>query len=247
MTSETKELRNQIVKLKKSLDSAPKADHASIKQQIADLEQQLADLRKQNQSNEEPVIVAEAEKIEFKPSKSMLKKQALNTQMEAQRRAALESLSSSSSKIIADAEETDLAGQFAHHSLILFPITPDGNCLFSAVRHQLTQQHMSNIEDLRQLATMHIQDNAAEYEAFMVDESLQDYCQRMSRSGEWGGQLELVALSKALGASIRVFQAHSEPLIFSPDNSCGSSVLNISYHRHAYALGEHYNSLIKKH
>lgn len=246
MTSQTKEIRNQICALRKSLDSAPKSEHPNIKGQIEELEQKLTELRKSKEetvaSQEEP----QAGKKEFKPSKAMLKKQAQQAQMDAERVKAFEFLSTSSAKVIADGEEADLLEQFTLHNLTLVQITPDGNCLFSAIKHQLTfmQTPLVN-EDLRQLAVQNIRNNRSEYEMFMVDEFLEAYCERMSRPGEWGGQLELVALSKALNLNIRVFQAHTEPLVFSAPND-QAETLNISFHRHAYALGEHYNSLIKK-
>jgi hypothetical protein len=38
--------------------------------------------------------------------------------------------------------------------------------------------------------------------------------------------------------------AEQSEQVFSPDNPCGAHLL-VSYHRHAFGLGEHYNSVHK--
>jgi len=62
---------------------------------------------------------------------------------------------------------------------------------------------------------------------------------------EWGGHLELQAISKALGVCIEVYSADQEsprkPLKIGEENE--GAPLRISYHLHAYGLGEHYNSV----
>jgi OTU domain-containing protein 6 len=83
------------------------------------------------------------------------------------------------------------------------------------------------------------------------------YCLRMADSAraEWGGQPELLALSRALDCAIEVVQVADIP----PTGSSGRATLAaplvlgardargpplcVAYHRHYYALGEHYNSV----
>ena len=68
----------------------------------------------------------------------------------------------------------------------------------------------------------------------------------------WGGQLELRALSEGLKCPIVVFSADGPTLTMgeeyaqsSDDNDWGKKkVMLLSFHRHYYALGEHYNSII---
>ena len=71
-----------------------------------------------------------------------------------------------------------------------------------------------------------------------------DYCQRVESSAEWGGQIELQAISKALKRSIHVIQMGTSILKIGEAFS-DEQPLFLSYHRHAYGLGEHYNSLIR--
>lgn len=88
------------------------------------------------------------------------------------------------------------------------------------------------------------------------------YVSKVRNSAEWGGHLELRALAIALNRSIFVYQANlAEPLeitagsngpsssssLSSPDDDDGDNdtpPIRLSYHRHYYALGEHYNQVV---
>jgi OTU domain-containing protein 6 len=72
---------------------------------------------------------------------------------------------------------------------------------------------------------------------------------------EWGGQFEIQALSKSLKKQIHIIQALSKslkkqihiiqansPLLKIGEEFLGEP-LRISYHKHAFGLGEHYNSV----
>jgi hypothetical protein len=65
-------------------------------------------------------------------------------------------------------------------------------------------------------------------------------------SAEWGGHLELRALGMALKRPIHIYsvQNGSEPLKIE-ESQPGEPIL-VSYHLHHYALGEHYNQVVKK-
>lgn len=70
-----------------------------------------------------------------------------------------------------------------------------------------------------------------------VLDAYEAYCADMERSA-WGGQVELRALSKLFDTRIYVHSANGELVMGE-----GEHAVHLSYHRHAYALGEHYNSL----
>jgi OTU domain-containing protein 6 len=250
MNNKSKELRNKIIGLRKLLQSSPKSDQSQIKQEIKKLEEELETVRKIPKSQPDSEEVQPPLRTqEFKPSKSLLKKQKKQTEVELQRQEALKSLQTSHSKIISEEEESDLAKQLKDLDLQVFDIPSDGNCLFAAIQHQLALIYQnSSFSDLRKIAVQAIQNSPDEFSSFLVDENLDDYCLRMSRPGEWGGEMELVALSKALGKTIKVFQAFTPPLVINHTNQDlnATNILNLSYHRHAYALGEHYNSLIPR-
>ncbi len=85
--------------------------------------------------------------------------------------------------------------------------------------------------------------------------SYEEYVEKVRSSAAWGGQLELRALSEGLNCPIVVFSAEGPPLTMgaeyygseneSGDNDWSSKkALLLSFHRHYYALGEHYNSVV---
>lgn len=84
------------------------------------------------------------------------------------------------------------------------------------------------------------------------------YVDKVRSSNIWGGQLELRALSEGLHCPIVVFSAEGPPLTMGAeyygsggggeeDGDWGEKkALLLSFHRHYYALGEHYNSVISQ-
>lgn len=82
------------------------------------------------------------------------------------------------------------------------------------------------------------------------DEKVPDfahYVERVRNSSDWGGHLELRVLSLALKKHIVVYSAQStEPLHVKPaDGEEDDEPIRLSYHLHYYALGEHYNQVVK--
>lgn len=76
----------------------------------------------------------------------------------------------------------------------------------------------------------------------------------MRNSAEWGGHLELRALRMALGRPILIYSVQNgeKPLSVDNDddvsgNNDGNDMepIRLSYHLHYYALGEHYNQVVK--
>ncbi len=90
--------------------------------------------------------------------------------------------------------------------------------------------------------------------------TFEDYVNKVRSTSTWGGQLELRALSEGLKCPIVVFSAEGPPLTmgaeYAPIETRESTfddfgwdvkkALLLSFHRHYYALGEHYNSVIPK-
>jgi hypothetical protein len=90
------------------------------------------------------------------------------------------------------------------------------------------------------------------------------YVDQVRNSAEWGGHLELRALSMALARPIHVYsvQQGKDPLIIihqqqqeedqeqeteeinSNNNHADVRPIRLSYHLHYYALGEHYNQVV---
>lgn len=71
--------------------------------------------------------------------------------------------------------------------------------------------------------------------------SYQQYVDRVRSSSDWGGHLELRALSMGLSRGIVVYSATQPKLVLGDESD--SAVL-LSYHLHYYSLGEHYNQVV---
>jgi len=68
---------------------------------------------------------------------------------------------------------------------------------------------------------------------------------KVRSSVEWGGHLELRVLALALGRPIVVYSTE-KPLTLEPGEDDGTDPIRVSYHKHYYALGEHYNQVVAK-
>lgn len=137
-------------------------------------------------------------------------------------------------------------------SMVLFPIASDGDCLYNAIRHQLTIIGRASIDTqtLRQLTADYILENKDLLIFYMTnpttgncltDEEFQAYCDAIVKTPAWGGQIEIKALSNVLRVPIEILQA-TGPLTIQGEHDYASPNLLITYHRLMYSLGEHYNS-----
>ncbi|KAG8066306.1 hypothetical protein GUJ93_ZPchr0004g39293 [Zizania palustris] len=148
--------------------------------------------------------------------------------------------------------------------LTIKEIKPDGHCLYRAVENQLslysrgTTQY--NYQDLRQMTANYMKEHAADFLPFFLAdgkvesgpdplESFKRYCEEIESTAAWGGQLELGALTHCLKKHIVVYSGSFPDVEMGKDyklESGGTDApsIRLSYHRHAYGLGEHYNSVI---
>lgn len=71
-----------------------------------------------------------------------------------------------------------------------------------------------------------------------------DYVKMVRSSAEWGGHVEIKALSMALDRPIHIYSAQQgkNPLVVHEESACDPILL--SYHLHYFALGEHYNQVV---
>lgn len=135
--------------------------------------------------------------------------------------------------------------------LQLFNIPSDGDCLYNSIKHQLELNGYPNYEvpKLRELTSNYITNNKDSLICFMTspetDEMLNDeeftkYCEAVRNTKAWGGQIEIMALSNELKCKIEVIQSTGSPTI--QGNEFSGPPLVLSFHKHLFALGEHYNS-----
>ncbi|XLR15118.1 hypothetical protein HN51_036059 [Arachis hypogaea] len=110
--------------------------------------------------------------------------------------------------------------------LTVCEIKPDGHCLYRAVEDQLALLSGGGSPH-RNLKTKEVESTAL-----------------------WGGQLEVGALTPWLKKNIMIFSGSFPDVEMgkeykSADGTASSSLsVMLSYHKYAFGLGEHYNSMV---
>ena len=118
-------------------------------------------------------------------------------------------------------------------------IRGDGNCLFRSVAEQL-EGNEEYYQKYREICVDYMINNKEVFIPFLEDSiSIDEYIEKISKDGEWGGNLEIYALSMALEVNF---------CIYIPDKPC-SVVKNWENPKQniflIYHNGKHYNSLRK--
>ncbi|CCD23201.1 deubiquitinase OTU2 NDAI_0B01670 [Naumovozyma dairenensis CBS 421] len=141
-----------------------------------------------------------------------------------------------------------------------FDIQPDGHCLFASILDQLQIRHKKNITEkdnpkykdldvykLRKLACDYIRENKNDFIPYLFDEStmslkdIDEYTKEMETTAKWGGEIEILALSKVFDCPISILM--SGRATHKVNEQGTNPELKLVYYKHTYALGEHYNSL----
>jgi OTU domain-containing protein 6 len=134
-------------------------------------------------------------------------------------------------------------------------IRADGHCLYSAVADQLEQldiplgtapsaQPEIPYKITRSAAAGWIETHPDDFAPFL-EEPLPEYLRKIRETGEWGGQLELLALAKSYGVEINVLQDFGRVEKIEPEGGAAGKAIWLGYYKHGFGLGEHYNSLRK--
>ena len=115
----------------------------------------------------------------------------------------------------------------------------DGNCLFRSVSDQMDNTE-NNHKMYREMCLTYMKNNPDEFSPFIEDdETFDKYLERMSDDGEWGGNLEIYALSKTLNANFYIY-IHKHPMYIVNNFEKPKKNILLTYHE-----GKHYNSLRK--
>ncbi|KAF9624449.1 hypothetical protein IFM89_011457 [Coptis chinensis] len=202
------------------------------------------------------------------PSKSS--KSVKRREKRAQQEAAREQrIQEEQSNMVSDRmiENEKLERKLVPLGLIVNEIKPDGHCLYRAVENQLALfsggSSPYSFQELREMVALYMRQHAADFLPFFLSENnievdsdnspaeiFEDYCKEVESTAAWGGQLELGALTHCLRKHIVVLSGSFPDVEMGKEyKSVGrSSSINpsimLSYHKHAFGLGEHYNSVI---
>uniref|UniRef100_A0A0N5A9B6 OTU domain-containing protein n=1 Tax=Syphacia muris TaxID=451379 RepID=A0A0N5A9B6_9BILA len=271
---EKKELLAKITNLKHSVGKDEKKRRKEIGAAIEKMEKDMKDRHEKELLEIETTlpsktnlelssVESEEKKVEdalpkqprvSKASKRRAKKVEMQKRMEKASAEAEEASKFSAGKLEMDAINSILLKR----NLRLHEIPPNGDCLYNAIAHQMLSVS-GNFEitgvDVRRKAATYIRAHEEEFLPFLtwedgspIDEmEFEKYCFQVEstseKGGQWGGEPELRALSNVLERKIEVLQPEGRATIFGEQYS-EKKPLVITYHRHAYSLGEHYNSTV---
>ncbi|KAI1712173.1 OTU-like cysteine protease domain-containing protein [Ditylenchus destructor] len=265
-SKEKKELQAKIVHLKHSVTKEDKKRKKEVAAQIEnfekelrtrhetqlkELEHQLATLTTDNttQKTDDTIETITTGK---KPSKAQIRREKKN-EAERRRAAAAEMDERNAEFSQRKIEFDEIKGVLLKKHLCIVDIAPDGDCLFNALAHQATTSGIGNLSgaSLRHMAAEYLRANRDDFLPFLIGEEDNDeidfdeYCSKVdqccSQGGSWGGEPELRAISCALKRCIEVIQPNGQVTVIGGEFGAKPPLV-ITYHRFAYALGEHYNS-----
>ena len=147
-----------------------------------------------------------------------------------------------------DKETNQINAQVEDLGLHVKPMAADGNCLYRSIAEQLSLDDPSMARAtayrvVRRRAANYMRQHKDEFCCFLEDDiDFDDFCSKVESSNEWGGQIELRAISMAFNRPVYVYSADSPVVIMGEDIS--STPLRISFHKKYLSLGNHYNSLV---
>ncbi|XP_038223180.1 deubiquitinase OTUD6B isoform X2 [Zerene cesonia] len=240
--SRKKELTAEIARLEMDIDIRHKKEIEESQKQCLNEDEVIQEINS-NENNEE-VAKSKLSKARKRRDKKSQQERDREEQIKLQEK---ENLNGPRNK-----EIQEISSRLRDKGLTIYSIPSDGDCLYKAISHQLALKKDINVtvEELRNNVATHIRTNKDEFLPFLTnsdtyemltDDEFYEYCDNIINTKVWGGQLEIRALSNILKCPITVIQATGPEAIEQGQEYPGPSLI-ISYHRHMYSLGEHYNS-----
>lgn len=258
-----KELTNKIQALKKSITKGDKKKKKEVDAQIAQLENefknrctlelsQLSVSTKESVEESEPTT--ESSTVSTVKLSKAQKKRVKKEQEQKLRQEQIAFQDVENLKGPTHIELTKIKAKLAKNNLEIKEVSSDGNCMFYALSDQLKEQLGvdRSFKELRLLTSEYMLKNPGEFQPYLCSEETGDpfteeeyveYCEKIKEclAPVWGSMTELKALADLLKVRIEVVQAEgSEILIGTCDDE--EKRLIVTYHRHMFGSGEHYNS-----
>mmetsp|Transcript_15244 Transcript_15244/g.37619 ORF Transcript_15244/g.37619 Transcript_15244/m.37619 type:complete len:321 (-) Transcript_15244:437-1399(-) len=161
-----------------------------------------------------------------------------------------------------DVELDQLQNILTPLSLAISPVPADGHCMYRSIAAQLSllspEEGEQGYNTIREVCANTLRAHEDEFSPFCEydDEvtNFDQYVDKVRDSAEWGGHLELRALRIALDRPILIYsvsngreplEIHSESETSDKSDTDKKEPIRLSYHLHYYALGEHYNQVVK--
>ncbi|KAJ8402988.1 hypothetical protein AAFF_G00359040 [Aldrovandia affinis] len=266
---EKKDLQAKIQSMKNAVPKNDKKRRKQLAEDIAKLEAELNQKHQeeleQRNNNEDgemvDTVVNGVESLDLESEEKTETKQGRTSKAQKRRdkKAAQEKERESR---IAEAEVENLSGfrhqeglklstKLAERQLQIKEISSDGHCMYRAVEDQLGRHGQAlDLPQLRTLTSQHMRSHSGDFLPFLTNPNTGDvysadefekYCSDVENTAAWGGQLELRALTRVLQLPIEVIQADSPTIVIGEEYN--KAPITLIYMRHAYGLGEHYNSV----
>ncbi|KAG8441707.1 hypothetical protein GDO86_010770 [Hymenochirus boettgeri] len=265
---EKKELQARIQSMKNSVPKNDKKRRKQLAEDIAKLESELEGKHRRelealsHEQPGQPQVEGVTNGVSSKDIGTEVPIQQSRVSKAQKRREKKAAQEKERDERIAEAEIENLSGArhlesqklscvLAERDLQIKQIPSDGHCMYRAVEHQLKDRDNSlTVSNLRSQTADFMQNHADDFIPFLTNTTTGDlytqeeflkYCADIVNTPAWGGQLELRALSQILNTPIEVIQADASPIVIGEEFS--SKPIILVYMRHAYGLGEHYNSV----
>lgn len=137
-------------------------------------------------------------------------------------------------------------------NLVQHEIVADGHCLFASISDQLKLRHGIDrtVQQLRQEAADYIASDPDTFVPFLFDEKtlsmrdIKEYCDELVNTPIWGGDMEILALSKVFECPVSIMFSGRSTMIINEEGK--NAELKLVYYKHSFGLGEHYSSLRDK-
>lgn len=264
---EKKDLQAKIQSMKNAVPKNDKKRRKQLTEDIAKLEAELSqkhenELRQLNISSSVEEVSNALDSVNVTNNEEETDGKQSRTSKAQKRRDKRAALEKERETRIAEAEVENLTGsrhlenlklkeKLAERHLQIKEISSDGHCMYRAVEDQLMVRGCAlGLKELRAQTAQYIRSHADDFLPFLTDPNTGDmytadefekYCNDVADTAAWGGQLELKALSQVLQLPIEVIQAESLSIIIGEEYD--RPPITLIYMRHAYGLGEHYNSV----
>jgi OTU domain-containing protein 6 len=191
----------------------------------------------------EPVIETEEVERQRKVEKARLKREK-QRQKELRREQEISKETANAGPLPREVENKIILQQLAPLNMIIAEVKADGHCLYRAVAAQCQSDYLTIRKICSETLKAHEDDFAPFCEYTDTVPDFQTYVERVRSSADWGGHLELRAISMALKRPVWIFSSTSPHPLVIEEQSSDVDPIRLSYHLKYYALGEHYNQVI---
>lgn len=264
---EKKDLQCRIQSMKKSVAKGDRKKKKEVAEQTAEIEaklkqKHLEELNKFVEEDEksivEPSLITDLQEIKIndatpKISRAEKRRSKKIIQMK-ERQSLIEEHDIKNIGGTRHIETQTLVKKLKSLGLVIHDIPSDGNCLYSAIVHQLNKVcgKTLTVPEIRLQTSEFLKSNKDDFipylshpdtEEMLSDDQFEEYCYQVANSVQWGGEIELRALSHVFKIPIKVVQAEGSDITIGIEYTNCNKTLILVFHRHMYGLGEHYNSV----